>query len=148
LLLVSVGTGTNPRPSSSAHAQNLFSGVYSVLMDPRFAALVEQDFLCRVFGRCVVGDAIDGEIGDLRDPGACSFPKLFTYLRYNAELTRDGLERLGLGDIDPAAVRSLASVKSIPDLQRVGRAVAARQIRVDDFAGFAAPETVSAYAAG
>jgi hypothetical protein len=149
LLLVSVGTGTSPRPSTSASEQNLFSGLYSVLMDPRMAALVEQDVLCRVFGRCLVGAPIDGELGDLRDPAACSFPKLFTYLRYDAELSRAGLEALGLPDVDPRGVRSLASVRHMADLQRVGRAVAARLIRLSDFEGFLeARAPVSASAAG
>ena len=30
-----------------------------------FAALNEQDFLCRVFGKCLAGDPLDSEIGDL-----------------------------------------------------------------------------------
>jgi len=136
LLLVSVGTGTNPRPSARAGSQNLFSGIYSVLMDPRFAALVEQDYLCRVFGRCLVGDPIDSEVGDLRDPQGWPFPKLFTYLRYNAELSGEGLGALGLPGIDPAGVRSLASVKHIADLQRVGRAVAERHVRLEHYEGF------------
>ena len=33
-----------------------------------FAALNEQDLLCRVFGNCLAGDPLDRELGD-RDPG-------------------------------------------------------------------------------
>jgi hypothetical protein len=63
-------------------------------------------------------------------------PKLFTYARYNAELTYDGLAALGLPDIEPKNVQQLDSIEFIPDLQRVGRAVAEKQIEVEHFAGF------------
>ena len=56
-----------------------------------FAALNEQDFLCRVFGDCLSGDPIDREVGDLLGAASPSVPKLFTYLRYNAEFTEEGL---------------------------------------------------------
>jgi hypothetical protein len=59
-----------------------------------YAALNEQDLLCRVFGKCLVSDPLDRELGDLR-PGLGvlkEHEKLFTYLRYNVELTRQGLD--------------------------------------------------------
>ena len=61
-----------------------------------FAALNEQDFLCRVFGKCLAGDPLDREVGDMIGKRGPVQPKLFTYLRYNAELTRAGLDELGL----------------------------------------------------
>ena len=62
-----------------------------------YAALNEQDLLCRVFGDCRCGDPIDRELGDLVGSSG-PLPrgaKLFTYLRYDAELTRAGLAALG-----------------------------------------------------
>ena len=53
-----------------------------------FAALNEQDFLCRVFGKCLAGNSLDREVGDMIGKSGPYLPKLFTYLRYNAELTR------------------------------------------------------------
>jgi hypothetical protein len=135
LLLVSIGTGTNPRPHTG-RAHNIFTGILSVLMDPRFAALVQQDFLCRVFGKCLVGDPIDGEVGDLMDPTASPFPKHFTYVRYNAELSRSGLDALQLPDVEPLQVSKLDSVAHIDDLCRVGRAVAEHAVRIEHFRGF------------
>jgi predicted acylesterase/phospholipase RssA len=132
LLLVSVGTGGTPRPGA---ARNVMTAIWSVLMDPRYAAQVEQDFLCRVFGRCVFGDPIDAEVGDLKEM-ASPFPKLFTYARYNAELSRAGLGALGLPDIRPNRVRRMDSVKYIDDLMRLGREVARRSVSADHFAGF------------
>ena len=135
LLVVSVGTGTNPRPEGSA-SPNLYTATFSVLMDPRFAALVEQDFLCRVFGHCLVGDPIDNEVGDLKDPRATPFAKLFTYLRYNAELSRKGLTALRIPDVDPEAVNKMASLSHTSELRQVGRAIAESQVRMEHFTGF------------
>ena len=132
MLLVSVGTGATPRPGA---ARNVMTAIWSVLMDPRYAALVEQDFLCRVFGRCIVGDPIDSEVGDLKDMASPS-PKLFTYARYNAELSRPGLDALGLRDIRVNNVRRMDSVKYIHDLMRLGREVARRSVSADHFTGF------------
>ena len=99
MLLVSIGTGTSPNANADLHAgrdEPLYnaSSIPSALM---FAASNEQDFLCRVFGRTLCGDPLDREVGDLvappnplpggRIPGPVH-PKLFTYMRYNAELTR------------------------------------------------------------
>ena len=63
-------------------------------------------------------------------------PKLFTYMRYNAELTHDGLAALGLSDIDPQNVHKLDSVKYIADLQRIGKAVAAKKLNLDHYRSF------------
>ena len=91
-----------------------------------FAALNEQDFLCRVFGKCLAGDPIDREVGDLIGKAGPAKSKLFTYARYNAELTRSGLDKLGLKEIEPETVQKLDSIEYIPQLQKVGEAVAGK----------------------
>ena len=48
------------------------------------AALHEQDFLCRIFGKCLAGELLDREIGTVIGQGIPNVPKLFTYARYNA----------------------------------------------------------------
>jgi hypothetical protein len=101
-----------------------------------FAALNEQDFLCRVFGKCLCGDLLDREVWDMIGRKGPVQPKLFTYLRYNAELTLDGLASLGLKDIKPENVQQLDSVEHIGELQRVGKAVAAQKVKPEHFAGF------------
>ena len=62
--------------------------------------------------------------------------KLFTYLRYNAELTREGLDALGCRDIRPDTVQKLDSSDSIPDLRRVGKRVAETKVEEQHFEGF------------
>jgi uncharacterized protein len=138
MLVVSVGTGTSPgananlRPSEMNLVYNA-SSIPSALM---FAALNEQDLLCRVFGRCVAGDPLDREIGTLMNGTGVVQPKLFRYARYNAELTREGLDVLGLQDVKPEDVQKLDSIEHMADLQRVGRAVAAAKVSAAHFKGF------------
>ena len=46
--------------------------------------------------------------------------KLFRYVRYNAELTRGGLDQLGCDNVEPQQVQKLNAINSIPAL-RAGR---------------------------
>jgi len=100
MLVVSVGTGTSPdaRHGLEPEAMTLLFNATTIPSALMFAALNEQDLLCRVFGDCRAGDVIDREIGDLIGSAGPlrRHEKLFTYLRYNAELTREGLDALGL----------------------------------------------------
>ena len=100
-----------------------------------YAALNEQDFLCRVFGKCLLGSDIDREIGNMIGKKGPLEPKLFTYLRYNADLSREGLNDLQLPNVRPEDVQKLDSVDHINDLKLVGKAVAER-VSLDHFAGF------------
>ena len=97
----------------------------------------EQDMLCRIFGKRLSGEPLDREVGDLIANGRGPLTqKLFTYVRYNADLTREGLTALGLGKVDPATVQQLDSTKGIEDLRRIGRAVAKKYVRDSHFDGF------------
>jgi hypothetical protein len=138
LLVVSVGTGTSPQANENLDPSemNLLYNAGSIPSALMFAALNEQDLLCRAFGRCLVGDPLDREIGDLIGAKGPVSPRLFTYLRYNAELTSQGLATLGLSDITPENVQKLDSVKYIADLQRIGQAVAQKKVSPEHFAGF------------
>ena len=138
ILLVSIGTGTNPKANVDLRPSemNLLYQSSSLPLALMFAALNEQDFLCRVFGKCLAGDPLDSEVGDLIGTQGPAKPKLFTYLRYNAELTSRGLAELGLADIQPEAVQKIDSVENIDDLQRIGQAVAEQKVKVEDFAAW------------
>lgn len=138
MLLVSVGTGTSPDSNVDLNPaeMNLLYNASSVPSALMLAALNEQDLLCRAFGRCVSGDPLDREVGDLRVGRGPVAPRLFTYARYNAELTGEGLASLGLSDIVPANVQKLDSIEHTSDLERVGRAVAEKKVSAVHFAGF------------
>jgi hypothetical protein len=142
MLVVSVGTGTSPdvRAGLAPDQMNLLFNATTIPSALMFAALNEQDLLCRVFGDCRAGDQIDRELGDLvgsAGPFAAQ-QKLFCYARYNAELTREGLDALGCGDVEPAVVQKLDSIDGIPDLRKVGKKVAELKVDVSHFVGFPA----------
>ncbi len=138
MLLVSVGTGTSPdaRANLPAGGMNLLDNAKSIPSALMFAAINEQDLLCRTFGDCLAGCALDREVGDMRGKTGPAMPKLFTYLRYNAELTIEGLKQLGVPEIRPEQVQPLDSVKHIPELRRVGQAVANTEVRESHFDRF------------
>jgi patatin-like phospholipase/acyl hydrolase len=138
MLLVSIGTGTNANANANLKPEemNLLYNAASIPSALMFAALNQQDMLCRVFSRCLAGDVMDSEIGDLLDSNGPVDPKLFTYMRYNAELSREGLDALGLTDIEPAHVQKLDSVEFMSELSRVGEAAARRSVRSEHFEGF------------
>jgi hypothetical protein len=140
MLIVSVGTGTSPaaRQGLDPDEMNLLFNASTIPSALMFAALNEQDLLCRVFGDCRAGDPIDREVGDLVGSAGPlrREQKLFSYLRYNAELTREGLDALGCHDIAPKVVQKLDSIDSIPDLRRVGRSVAETKVLERHFEGF------------
>ncbi len=129
LLVVSVGTGSSPKANAdlAPGEMNLVYNATSIPSALMYAALNEQDLLCRVFGRCLAGDDLDREICDLKmakGPGGPS--KFFTYVRYNAELTEEGLRSLGLSGIEPEHVQRLDSTDYIDELQQVGKPLRSR----------------------
>ncbi len=138
MLVVSVGTGTSPdvRHGLEPREMNLLFNATTIPSALMFAALNEQDFLCRAFGDCLAGDPLDREVGDMVGAAGPASPKLFTYLRYNAELTEEGLGAIGCGHIPPDEVRKLDAVDAIPALREVGRAVAERKVDAAHFERF------------
>jgi uncharacterized protein len=150
MLLVSVGTGAYPevRPELAGGMENVLQLAQSIPSTLMYAALNEQDFLCRVFGKCLVGDNLDRERGSLvHNPSGhllgtlqhTRFPlekKLFTYLRYNVELTEQALKDLRLDHINPKNIRSLDSVEHLDDLSLVGETVGRAKVMREHFEGF------------
>jgi len=142
LLVVSVGTGSAPNVQSEVSGgRNALSNLVNFPGALMYGAQVDQDINCRTIGRCVHGDRIDSEVGDLvpRDAEGRPVPvsedlgRQFLYARYNAELSRAWLDSRGLNDVDPSKVAQLDSVEHIADLVRVGRALA-DDVRPEHFA--------------
>ena len=158
MMLISVGTGSGPAAGataidpSSTLVENA-KGLPSALM---YAAQVDQDVNCRTVGRCVYGARIDRELCDLIPRQEVRLPedrlptcdemgpplpleddqkRAFLYARYDADLSRRGLDALGLNDVDPARVGKLDSVEGVDDLMRVGSAVA-REVDLSPFHNF------------
>jgi hypothetical protein len=144
LLVVSVGTGAAPRLDAEVYSQdNILENAVNLPSALMYGAQVDQDINCRMIGRCVYGDIIDRELGDLipRDEGGQDIPlsqdlgKAFLFARYNADLSGPGLNSMGLGDIDPTKVSKLDSVDYIDDLRRIGRRVG-EEVTLEHFGPF------------
>jgi hypothetical protein len=160
MLVMSVGTGSAPktgpnfeRPERSIPAE--IPGLISALM---YGTEVEQDMNCRTIGRCVFGDVIDREIGDMiprqkappeamrtfeqrhslpKTPPEVNLGRAFRYARYNPELTDAGLQALGIADYDLRDLlrMDLATPENIQKLTEIGAAAGA-QVRRDHFGEF------------
>lgn len=143
MLLVSIGTGSSPVANAGLLPgdMNLLYNATTIPSALMFAAASEQDLLCRLFGNCLSGAAIDREIGDMcsANGSLCGGPvkdKLFTYVRYNAELTQPGLQTLGLGKLDAKQIQKMDCADNLPDLQKIGRAVAKQSVQTSHFERF------------
>ena len=141
MLIVSVGTGSaaDARPDLEAGDMNLIHHATTLPGALMNAASAGWDMACRTLGACRFGGEIDREFRhmmmvDRRMNSTC--PKLFTYVRYNPELTRDGLAALGLEKIDPDKLHKLDSVEAIPELQLLGSAYAGRHVTAAHFGAF------------
>jgi hypothetical protein len=144
LLLISVGTGAAPRLDADVYSQgNLAENLATIPSALMYGAQVDQDINCRMVGRCVYGDAIDSELGDLipRDESGNPLPlaedlgRAFLYARYNADLSSPWLNKMGLGDIDPGKVSKLDSVDYMPELRRIGERVG-QEVKLEHFGSF------------
>jgi hypothetical protein len=144
LLLISVGTGAAPRLDADVYSRdNIVQNLANIPSALMYGAQVDQDINCRMVGRCVYGEVIDHELGDLipRDENGEIIPlsrdlgRTFLYARYNADLSSPWLNRRGLGDIDPGKVSKLDSVDYIGDLRRVGRRVG-QEVKIEHFGTF------------
>jgi len=145
LLVISVGTGAAPIVEDDVDDPNkgIASNVVGVAGTLMYGSMVAQDSNCRSIGRCVYGAELDREIGDMkpRDNQGKIIPlsenqgRKFLYARYNAELTREGLDKMGLREIEPKNVQKLDSVEFIDDLRKVGKVVA-KEVEIEHFGNF------------
>ena len=148
LLVMSVGTGAAATLVEGVDDpdRGLIGNVASLPTALMYAAMVDQDTNCRSIGRCVHGAPLDREIGDMtpRDGDGKIIPlsrdlgRKFLYARYNADLSREGLDAMDLHDIKPQNVQKLDSIESINDLRQVGKKVA-EEIKIEHFGTFVSP---------
>lgn len=136
LLIVSVGTGSAPTPGAYSHLLDTLKELPNNLM---YAMQVDQDINCRTVGRCCFGAPIDRELGDmipLDEKGEMlaldsDASRHFSYVRYNANLSEEGLRELELIHIDSDGIRQMDSVEYIGQLREVGKRVGERQVKVE-----------------
>jgi uncharacterized protein len=142
LLIVSVGTGSAPKARPDLEAGDLWlldhaKNIPGALMN---AASAGWDMACRTLGECRHGGPLDREVGDMvMHAGAEStstVPTLFSYLRYDPDVSRAGLDALGLIDIDEATVQRMDSTEHLGNIQSVGRVYAEQAVRPAHLKGF------------
>ena len=155
LLLISVGTGAAESLGATAAApnKNIVSTVAGLPGALMYAMQVDQDIACRSVGRCTYGAPLDRELMDLvprnlRDgmtlqesyaapaiPLSQDLGRNFIYARYNADLSRQGLNALGFPDIDADNIQKMDCPDNIPMLLRIGQA-ASSQVSPEHFGSF------------
>lgn len=143
LLIVSVGTGCAARARPGLQADDLWlldhaKNLPGALMN---AASAGWDMACRVVGECRFGERLDREMGDLvclagGGDTTSTGPKQFAYVRYDPDVSAEGLEALGLPGIDPKSVQAMDSVDHIDAIQQVGRTYAEKVVRQAHWQGF------------
>ncbi len=141
LLVVSIGTGSAP---SAGEYHNLLDAAKGLPNNLMYAMQTDQDINCRTIGRCCYGAPIDRELSDMIPldeqgnirPLSQDTKRHFLYVRYNADLTQEGIDSLGLNNIESDHVREMDSVKYIDEMQAVGKAAARRQVSLGHFGKF------------
>ena len=149
MMLMSIGTGSAARLDQDLDARGqLLLGTVGQLPGVLMGgASVDQDINCRAVGRCVFGEVVDRELGDMipreRDPlegplvamdADCG--RQFLYARYNPDVSRLGLNALGLPRIDPDHVQALDQIEHIDQMREVGRAYALKFVDITPFRRF------------
>src|SRR5207245_227039 len=94
------------------------------------------DMACRTLGECRFGGRIDREIGDMvipeSDPATApnwTGAKQFAYVRYDPDVSHDGLIDLGLDGMDSKNVQAMDSVAYTDQIRRVGSTFAEKFVR-------------------
>ncbi len=128
LRLISIGT-MRFSAGLPKKAEKLWLGYHAAKIP---AALIQgvawqQDYLCRCLGRCLYGETLDSEIGELIATCPPGEP-WFGYVRYNHTYKAGELEDLLLRSPKLAA---LDAVGAIPVLQEVGQAYATAHVKLE-----------------
>ncbi|MDH3697115.1 MAG: patatin-like phospholipase family protein [Flavobacteriaceae bacterium] len=131
LLVVSLGTGAG---TTKGRYRNLGGIIKNIPNNLMYAMQVDQDFNCRMAGRCMFGDQIDREVNDMIY--SSEKEKDFLYVRYNADLSDQGLIDLGFGHLDPKKIRQMDEPDNIQDLMDIGMAAAKNQVKMEHFGSF------------
>lgn len=132
LLLVSVGTGASDpgQTPSRIAAKGAIKALFSLMDD--CAALVET--IMQWMSASPTAREIDGDIGDLRSDLIAGVP-LLSYLRYNARLSRDEVDRLlpALSAKQADSLGEMDNPGNLDALLALGAAAAAGNVQDDDF---------------
>lgn len=140
LLVVSVGTGNHSLRRPDLHVRDMHLLHHATNMPSHLmnATQYQQDMLCRIFGDCRVGPKLDSELEYLTgNLGQGSTPqKLFSYVRYDFDISEEAFRHLGLGGYATEDVKRLDAVEKMGILREIGQHIAAREVKAEHFADF------------
>jgi uncharacterized protein len=135
MILISIGTGSTPQlgPTAQNPSRSVFEVAMGIAGELMNGMAYDQDINCRTVGRCVFGPVLDREVWDLVPdaPLDKDLGRAFLYARYDPELTREGLDDLGLQTMDPASVAKMDSVSMTAELLDIGRLYAKKYLRIE-----------------
>lgn len=146
LLLLSLGTGYSAALIEEGKAVrfNLLDWARYVLKELMNEANLQQNLLMHLIGEkpapAESGTAVAALAASPGTPSDAALTrvttglgarKILTYQRITVELTRKRLDELKLPDVDPAKVGELDAVDQIPNMQRLGEAVASEQVHME-----------------
>jgi hypothetical protein len=147
LLLLSLGTGFNSVtiPEGKATHYELIDWGRYVVKELMNEANLQQNVLMHLIGQrpqsvpSAMSELISsGAASGVPDDNALSLvsrsmgsQKLVTYQRITVGLTRERLDQLGLPDVDPGKVGEMDAADQIPNMQRVGQAIAKEQVHME-----------------
>lgn len=137
LLLVSVGTGLVGRSLTQVVPESVgfLDALPTALQSLMASGTAEQDLMCRSLANVVGGDPVDSEVGDLVGTSPIGGQPLFSYVRYNADLSPRGLDRCGLSRWKDTAL-GIDAVGSIDAFVAIGDWIARERMQATHFDGF------------
>lgn len=146
LLLMSLGAGFSPETIAEGKAMhyNALNWAQYAIEELMGDANLQQNVLMHLIGERPAqpvsgGMAAMAALAEVGAPAGSSLNrissslggnKLLTYQRITIGVTPQRLGQLGLSDIDPAKVGKLDCVDQMPNLQRIGRAIAREQVNM------------------
>jgi len=152
LLLISLGTGFSSVTIESGKASRyeLLDWAQYMIKELMNEANLQQNVLMHLIGQrppelrsATMELTSSGAASGVPDLSALDLvsaglgaQKLVTYQRVTVGLTRQRLDQLGLHDVDPVKVREMDAADQIPNMQRLGAAVAKEQVKMEAFKSF------------
>ena len=147
LLLISLGTGFESVtvPAGKAIGYNRLNWARYAIKELMNDANLQQNVLMHILGQPPIAQAT-APVAESNAARAAGRPtddaldfiaagtggfKALTYQRVTVSFTRERLLGLNLGDIDPIKVAEMDAVDQIGNFQRIGRAVAEEQVRME-----------------
>jgi hypothetical protein len=137
MLLVSVGTGmlSHAIPLKNPNQVDFRETLPAAIQSLMYSSTAEQDLLCRSFAKVLAGDAIDGEVGSLVQSTPIGNTSLFSYLRYNADLSSKALVDAGFERFKSTSF-SIDSVDAVQPCAEIGQWVAEKAVHQEHFEQF------------